>query len=371
MTKGMLHVAILIWIYGGIGSLVSGQSEYIGVPQPYSIFVNFLIPLPAPRSEFGFYYDLFMWLMDKKEDPYPLWCKDLYQESDPEIQDALIQIGKSQGTSPSKCDDFQQFVECNGLIIQQLSFTSKNREECMTFCEVIGAQCCEWYQRIDGYKFCTASFDCSVQPATSNSNQYGSYCALCTSKTIPSPNVFSIQNAHFTDGIQPKFIGIDDCAVRGAFCNVLSLNIYPRITNVWFLRITLNNTSLTIQPFIASSSMWGTVGITISRSIVDTTLVDSTTLCGYFDVSAWYYTKGYRKECYNATNGHSLRQTNYTLRICNDSATSVTMMEKVGTSGSPTTDVQWSTSSGSTTRRISTILILLVVVFNVVLFYVC
>ena len=117
--------------------------------------------------------------------------------------------------------------------------------------------------------------------------------------------------------------------------------------------------------------MWGTVGITISRSIVDTTLVDSTTLCGYFDVSAWYYTKGYRKECYNATNGHSLRQTNYTLRICNDSATSVTMMEKVGTSGSPTTDVQWSTSSGSTTRRISTILILLVVVFNVVLFYVC
>ena len=279
MTKGMLHVAILMWMYGGIGSLVSGQSEFIGVPQPYSIFVDFLIPLPGPRgqSELFFFIELLIWLVGKKD---PLWCPDFGPESDPEVQNALIQIGKSQGTSPSKCDDFQQFMECNGVMIQQLSFTSKYREECMTFCEVIGAQCCEWYQRTDGYKFCTASFDCFVQPAARNSNQYGSYCALCSSKTIPSPNVFSIQNAHFIDGIQHKYIGIDDCAVRGAFCNVLSLNIYPRITNVWYLRIKLSDTSLTIQPFIVSSSLWGPVGITISRSIVDTTLVGSTTLCG-------------------------------------------------------------------------------------------
>ena len=48
---------------------VTGQSELVGVPQPFSIFVDRLIPLPG-GGKYGklmFFIDILMWLKDEDQ----------------------------------------------------------------------------------------------------------------------------------------------------------------------------------------------------------------------------------------------------------------------------------------------------------------
>ena len=301
----------------------------IGIPQPYSIFVDEVLLVPGVP----WYIEFLLWLADEEYECPPA----LNEVTDPIVQNAMAEVDKSQQTYVSTCSDFEQGTQCNGTIMKMLPFTSFSREECMSYCEGMGSHCCEWYQRPNGYKFCTASMDCFAQPSSLNSIN-GSYCAECNSTFIPS-QIYAIQIAQFQSTLQ--YIGVDDCPSRVGFCNLLSLQVYPRLTNVWYLRITVGE-SLTIQPFV-SPSMWGTVGVTVEPAVIATTLIGTSVLCGYFDISAWYYTYSNNEVC--GKEGHSLRRTNYSLRICNDSETSVFMMEKIGDEGKSTDDVQWESAA--------------------------
>ena len=329
-----------------------GQSELVGVPQPYSIFVDQFIPLPG-GGKLMFFIDILMWLKDQYPPYTPaVVCPHLKNVSDPAVQNALREVRNSKQTSPSSCPSFEQRMECNGTLIARRSFTSMSRDECKTYCEVQGSHCCEWYQRADGYKFCTGFVDCFAQTATHNSNIGGSFCSTCGYSTPELAYVFAIQSMY---GIrenkvpQINYIGVDDCAAPGVFCNVRVLRVYPRITTVWYLRISqgisssTNNATLTIEPMFYPTSMWGPVGVTVSRSSPDTILLPgSSILCGNFDVSSWYYSHGSTPECGNRM-AHALRQSKFLLRICNDKSMS---MVEVGEE-----NVQWETGGASATTR--------------------
>ena len=112
LSISFLSISVRIILLLMIRRNVTGQSELVGVSQPFSIFVDQLIPLPG-GGKYGklmFFIDILMWLKD--EDQLAVVCPHLKKVSDPTVQNALREVGNSMQTSPSSCPSFEQRMEC-------------------------------------------------------------------------------------------------------------------------------------------------------------------------------------------------------------------------------------------------------------------
>ena len=321
--NNMFTVLILISCCVDVYSL----SELFGVPQPYSLFVDSLIPYPSfPGDNFLTIIQFFLWLTEEDQHSERCAYLDDIDEFTHSAKEAISNYASERNKQITECnDDYKQGTQCIGRNIMDWDFTSWSKTECADACEIYGADCCEWYQRSDGNKFCDVYIESSQVPATevSKENIDGSYSTLCNRKYDDFEYVISDSvGVTFGNNVTIGYVGVGESCPTG-MCAVMSMQgriYYTLIENMrWFLQIRMLQKSLIIRPYVyIGAGLQNVIGVNISSSSQYKATIINDTICGYFDIFALYDTTSYDDYC--EASQHILDEVFYVLRICNDTS---------------------------------------------------